>query len=301
MSKRTKVWLWIAAATITVGCIVFCAVMTILDWDFSKLTPGTYVTNTYEIGEDYQNIVVTASTANIVFLPTNSSVTKVVCYEKEQKNFEVKIEYGVLLISEPDSESAADLAVDQSKITVYVPKNKCDRITARVSTGDINCSVAVSSMLVLTTNTGNIHVQNVSSGAMDLRVTTGKITLVGIDIGEYGISARITTGEVCLTDVRCRNFMSRTNTGDISLDNVIVTEKITIERTTGDVNLNGCDANEIDVKTDTGDITMRLLSGKVFTANSNTGKVEVPDSIADGGICTVATQTGDIQIIIGNE
>ena len=78
-------------------------------------------------------------------------------------------------------------------------------------------------------------------------------------------------------------------------------EKITIERTTGDVNLNGCDANEIDVKTDTGDITMRLLSGKVFTANSNTGKVEVPDSIADGGICTVATQTGDIQITIGNE
>ncbi|MBO5322888.1 MAG: DUF4097 family beta strand repeat protein [Oscillospiraceae bacterium] len=301
MSKRTKVWLWIAAAVITVGCIAFCAVMTVLDWDFSKLSLAKYETRTYEIEEEFENVFVNTNATNVVFLPSSNGKTKVVCHEREQIRHDVQIQDGTLVILESDAENWTNFAVDKSKITVYLPKDTCKKITARVSTGDIHCSVACSDMLELYTKTGNVHVENISSGPMNLLVSTGKITIVDVDSGEYGVSARVTTGEVHITDLKCRNFMSRSNTGDTTLDNVIASEKITIERTTGDVNLNGCDANEIDVKTDTGDITMSLLSGKVFTAKSNTGKVEVPDSIADGGTCTVTTRTGNIQITIAND
>ena len=70
-----------------------------------------------------------------------------------------------------------------------------------------------------------------------------------------------------------------------------------IERSTGDVRFTDCDAAEICVKTDTGDVTGSLLSDKVFITNTDTGSVNVPETIS-GGKCEIITDTGDIKITI---
>ena len=93
-------------------------------------------------------------------------------------------------------------------------------------------------------------------------------------------------------------MLSSGNTGDIVLDNVITEEKLSLERSTGDVRFESCDAAEIFVKTDTGDVTGTLLTDKVFLAQSNTGELAVPNSVV-GGRCEISTNTGDIKIDIG--
>ena len=82
---------------------------------------------------------------------------------------------------------------------------------------------------------------------------------------------------------------------DISLKNVIATEKISIERSIGDVKFDDCDATEIWVETDTGDVTGNLLSEKIFITETSTGDVNVPKS-TKGGKCEITTSTGDIYI-----
>ena len=81
------------------------------------------------------------------------------------------------------------------------------------------------------------------------------------------------------------------------MKDVTAVEKISIQRSTGDVLLDSCDSYEFMIETDTGDVTGSLLSGKIFLARTDTGKVDVPDSTA-GGKCEIYTDTGDIKITI---
>ena len=74
-------------------------------------------------------------------------------------------------------------------------------------------------------------------------------------------------------------------------------DRMEIDRSTGDVELDGCDAGEISIKTSTGDVTASLLTQKVFLAESATGSVDVPRTTR-GGTCEVTSGTGDIEITI---
>ena len=78
---------------------------------------------------------------------------------------------------------------------------------------------------------------------------------------------------------------------------MIASGRIDLERSTGEVFFDGCDASEIKVKTSTGDVTGTLLSSKVFITHSSTGRIAVPDSIT-GGRCEITTSTGAIEIAI---
>ena len=105
----------------------------------------------------------------------------------------------------------------------------------------------------------------------------------------------MSTGKTALDNVTCKNLTSGGSTGDILLQKVIAADKISIQRSTGDVKLEGSDAAEIYVKTDTGDVTGSLLTDKVFVTDTDTGRVDVPKT-TPGGRCEITTDTGDIRI-----
>ena len=68
-----------------------------------------------------------------------------------------------------------------------------------------------------------------------------------------------------------------------------------VDRSTGDVRLDRCDAAEISIRTDTGDVIGTLRSEKVFFVRTDTGRVDVPETAA-GGKCAITTDTGDVSI-----
>ena len=100
-----------------------------------------------------------------------------------------------------------------------------------------------------------------------------------------------------MEDVQCRHLLSDGDTGDMTLRNVVVGKTLSIERSTGGITFDKCDAAEMVVKTDTGDVKGSLLSDKVFLAQSDTGRVDVPGT-ASGGTCEITTDTGHIHITI---
>ena len=65
MSKITKMWLIIGTSLVLIGCIIFVGVMSILKWDFTKLSTGKYETNHYEITEKFKNISIITDTADV--------------------------------------------------------------------------------------------------------------------------------------------------------------------------------------------------------------------------------------------
>ena len=322
MRTRTTVWLIIAASLVLIGCILFVGVMTTLKWDFMELATVKYETNTYEISEAFDDISMITDTADIAFVLSDDGNCRVECHEEANAKHSVTVEDGTLTVELNDERFVHDfigyigLNFGSPKITVYLPKAEYDLLYINEDTGDIempndlkfestdislstgNVSflASVSGLLKIKTSTGNICVKDISAGVLALSVSTGRIMVSDI-ICEDSVDINVTTGKANITNLNCKNIVSAGTTGNISLNNVIVAEKIRIKRSTGDVEFDGCDAAEIFVETDTGDVVGEILSEKVFLVKTDIGKVQVPKTIS-GGKFEVITDTGDIKIVI---
>lgn len=319
MSRKGKIWLIIAASLILVGCIIFGGVMTVLKWDFTKLSTAKYETNRYEIAEDYKNISVVTDTADIVFAASENNEATVECIEQKNIKHSVAVKDGTLVIESVDTRKWYDyigiifgntrikvnipkgeygsLSVGASTGDVEIPKDfKFESIDISVSTGDVSNHASALEHINIKTSTGDIHTQDVTANSLDLTVSTGDIKASSIT-SEGDIKINVSTGDAKLYDITCKNVISSGSTGDISLNNVIAKEKLSIKRNTGDVKLEGCDAGELFIKTTTGRVKGSLLSDKVFVTKTDTGRVNVPKTVS-GGKCEITTDTGDIDIKI---
>ncbi len=319
MKKTTKVWLTIAGVLVLVGCIIFAGVMTMLKWDFTKLSTVKYETNVYEIAEAFRDISITTDTADIRFVPSGDGKCTVECYEAENAKHSVAVENGTLTIKINDSKPwyvYIGFCFSSPRITVYLPQAEYAALSVRAGAGDVeipkdfafaradialttgNAGVytSASESIQIKTSTGNIRVENVSAGSLDLSTATGGVTVSDVNCRD-DLSVAVSTGEARLTGLSCRNVISTGTTGSVILKDVIAANRFSIERSTGDVKFTRCDAAEIFVKTNTGNVTGSLLTDKVFLTDTDTGSVTVPKTAA-GGRCEIETDTGNIKIEI---
>ena len=229
MKKTTKIWIMIAASLMLVGRILV------------KLSTVKHETNTYEVSKAFSDISISTDTADIIFALSDDGKCKVECYEKENAKHSVTVENDVLVVRINKSwYDYIGYDFGSSKITVYLPKTEYnalfinestgnveipkdylfDNVDISLSTGDVNFCASVSRLAKIKAITGNICVENTSAGALELSVTTGKVTVSGVTCRD-DITVNVVTGNAYLTDSSCRSVISRGITGSISLNNVI--------------------------------------------------------------------------------
>lgn len=317
MRKATKIWLVTAASLILIGCVIFTGVMSIVKWDFSKLSTVKYETNNYEIDESFEDISIKTDTSDIIFAVSEDGKCRVKCYEEKKAKHTVSVRDGVLVIEVKNNGRWDDyigINFDTPKIMVYLPKTeytslivngktgtiilpdefKLKNVDVSVSTGAVNVFADASEKIEIQTTSGNIRVGDISAGTLELSVSTGKVTVSGVTC-KGDISVGVTTGNAYLTDIACKSVISSGSTGGISLNNVVAAEKFSIKRSTGNIKFDGCDAAEIFAETSTGDVKGRLLTDKVYITKTSVGRIDVPNTTT-GGRCEIKTDTGDIEI-----
>lgn len=318
MCKRGLIWLMIGISLVILGVVMFGGLMMSLGWDFTKLSTVKYETNTYELQNSVNSISIHADTAQIEFVPAEDGVCKVVCYEAENQKHMVVEKDGCLNIKLVDQRKWYEyigINFERTKITVYLPMEEYENLKicnstgdltvskdltfgnmdVSVSTGDVAVFASVTNHMKIKTSTGDIKVGNVSAGSMDLTVSTGKVEVCNV-VCQQDMTIQVSAGKANLADVSCENFISSGNTGDLTLKNVVAVYKFAIERTTGNVKFEACDAMMIQVKTSTGNVTGTLKRDMSFVTKTSTGKVDVPADDYYGGRCEVTTSTGDIRL-----
>lgn len=317
MKTKTNGWLIIAAALIMIGILGFFVIMSIAGWDFAALGNAKYKTDTIATKKDFRNISIDSDTEDITFLSSADGQCRIEFFEHEKVTPVVSVQDGTLSIGVDDTRKwyeSLSLFFSTPKITVYLPQDEYDSlavendtgdiiipgeftfgsISIKAGTGNVGCNASSTGPVRIKTGTGHININNISAGDLDLSVSTGKIEARSVTCeGTVGVS--VSTGKTLLKDVSCSSLLSEGSTGDITLENVTASEKIEITRSTGDVKFDQCDAGEISVKTDTGDVTGSLLSEKIFITESNTGRIDVPETV-NGGKCKIRTNTGKIII-----
>ena len=300
MSKKTKAGLIIGASLFIIGCIIFVGVMSMLKWDFRKLSTVKYETNEYEITEEFNQILATTTTADVVLMPSEDGKCKIVCYEKTKVKHEVKVESGQLIIEAHDErrwyEHISLFSFEAPKITIYLPTDVLTSLNINASTGNIDIpSDFKFESIDISASTGNVSCYASATNEIKIELSTDNIRLKDISAGS--VNLRVSTGSINLSSVRCDTLTSISKTGDVELKDVIASQKLHIEGSTGDVELERCDAQEIYIKVSTGDVEGSLLSEKIFITKTSTGDIEVPHSTT-GGKCEITTSTGDIEIEI---
>jgi len=246
--KKTIIWI----------AITFCLLLVVSVILYSLSITVKLEANEYEIEETFKDIKIFTDTADIDFVLSENLNTLIICEEHKNIKHTVNIKENTLLIEVDDNRKWYEhIGISASKITVYLPKSEYGK-------------------LIMESDTGNIHIENINANKLDLSTSTGNLKIV---------------------NTKCKNLFSESDTGNILLENVIAAEKFKIETDTGNVKFKDSDASDIFVKTDTGNVTGNLLTDKVIFAESNTGNVDVPKVITDEK-CEIITDTGDIKITI---
>ena len=319
MKKSTIAWLIVAASLVLLGAIIFGGVIMALKFDFSKLNTTKFETNTHTVSDSFDSIVIDTDTADITFLPSDDESCKVVCHEQKNLKHSVEVVDGALTIKCEDTRKWYEyigINFGKTTVTVYLPQSEykslsigtetsdiCipqdfefESIYVIVSTGDVTCSASTSGKMSIKTSTGDIKLENISAGSLELSVSTGRVSISSV-VCDGDVKLRASTGDTTLTNITCANLTSSASTGKLVMNNVIASGNFSIERDTGDVRFEMCDADEITIVTDTGDVKGTLLSDKIFIANTDTGRKDVPETTT-GGKCKITTDTGDIIIRI---
>lgn len=281
-----------------------------------------YVNNEHQIDVDFNNIAINTDTADISFALSSDDICMVACYESVNERHVVEVVDDTLVVKATEDKNWDDFinfSFTSPKITVYLPKTSYASLIVRqstgdveiskdltfynmdisLSTGDVKCYASAVESIKIESSTGDVSVQGISTSSIDIAVTTGKVTVLdAICSGQVAIS--VSTGKANVADVVCKNLFSTGSTGDIKLKNVVCSQNIFIKRNTGDVFMEDSDATELFISTSTGDVKGNLLTSKIFYAQSDTGRINVPKSVT-GGLCEITTDTGDISITVSGD
>lgn len=196
----------------------------------------------------------------------------------------------------PRSEYAS-LSIGTDTGDIAIPKDFAfEDLSIKSDTADVDCSASVSNVMEIALSTGDMKIDGASAQRIRLSTKTGGIRMDSLS-SAGSIDIETDTGDVRLADVTCENLTVESDTGTISLKNVVADGSFSIESDTGDVRLENSDAAQLSIETDTGDVTGTLLSEKVFIADTSTSRVSVPKTVT-GGRCEITTSTGDIRIDI---
>lgn len=319
MKKAVKIWLITAAGLILLGCALFAGVMMALNWNFSALSTDSCEPHLHEIDEPVTSVRIQTDTADIRILPSDKPEASVLCMEPSNRRHRVRMEAGTLVIEQEDDRAWYEhisISFDSPRVNVYLPRGAYEALIVQSDTGDVDVSkefsftsmdisedtgdvtsaASVSGAVRIHTDTGSIELKGITAGSLELKTSTGDVT-VSNSTCEGDMAVTVTTGDTKLIAVTCQSLTAKGSTGDLTLQGVLAAEYVTVERSTGDVKFDRCDAAEITVTTDTGDVSGSLLTDKIFTVETDTGRKDIPQSVS-GGPCRITTDTGDIRLTV---
>ncbi len=215
-------------------------------------------------------------------------------------------------------ESYRDLELESASGELKVPDDFSFETAALSSrSGDLSYAANAAASVTLTAASGEIHVSGVETGAFRAESSSGDIKLKSIIADSVTVSS--TSGELELEAVDAQDVQGKSNSGkqtyrdltaetlntesssgEQELKNVVLTGAAVLRSTSGDIELERCDAASFIINTNSGEVEGSLLSAKDFETHSNSGSIRVPDSDRSAGVCEIRTTSGDIEIRIAD-
>ncbi len=316
MKKSKKVSIIIAITFIFVGITLYATAFAIGGFNINKMNSVNITDKSYVIGKNFHKINIESAESDICFATAADNKCRVECRDGDKIYHTVTVENDTLTIRRIDIRKWYEhfsIYWEEMKITVYLPKTEYENLYIRTISGDVNISdkfsfingeindtsgdisfdANVNEELKVRTVSGGLSINNTKANKIEANSTSGDVTLANIECSE-NLQVGSISGNLSLKDVDCDNITVGNTSGDNEFINV-TSRRFQCESVSGNINLYSCDADNLKLKTTSGNVSGSLLTDKLFKTESISGKINVPSS-ATGGICEIATVSGDINI-----
>ncbi len=300
MKKSVKTALIVAAALIAVGGILV-AVGFALGGSLDKPTN----TVTYTADEPFSDILISVLEADVYIFPSEDGTCYAECEEEARLSYELNVQNDTLSLTLRDDRRWYDhigITYDTPTVTLYLPRGAYGRLKAESTSGDILGSLKQVyetdfsfTDVTLMSSSGHLgffgRVQTLTAESQ-----SGEILLSNLFADT--VSAQTASGDISLLQVQAKDIRTVTRSGRTLLSRTVVSGTLEAQSSSGDIELEASDAQSLILTAESGDITGSLRTDKAFDAESRSGNVICPDSVAGGGTCVVRTWSGDISLII---
>ena len=259
----------------------------------------TYSTKTVELNEDFTIIDIDLYISN--FELVKSDVNKVEFTETDKMHHEAKISEDKLSITFVDDTKWYEKFLvfgNKYNVKLFLTDETYEVFNYKNHTGTFKLSNAFTfTNFDLTSTTGSVKIAGLKGVNARVSSSTSRIELNNVALSN-DLTVGNSTGAINLTNVTCKNLTVSNSTGGSTLTNVVASNNILVKSSTGSIHFDGIDASYIHAEASTGSIKGSVLSEKNFTASSSTGSVNVPTSVQNAGKCELKTSTGSITISI---
>lgn len=292
----------IIAVILAVVLIVAGGILLVLGLSYagSSTPESTLTQQDILISESFDNIVIDTADCDVEFVMLSGRAdTQITLLEQPGVAHSVTVGEGTLRIEMMDTRKWTDHIgifnvfgkTERMKMTVCLPAAEYASLQVRTDTGDItltqepafrevmlrsdtgdiSCVMGVGvDTLDCMTSTGDISVQNSAPNRMKLQSDTGDLK-VSVVAGDE-IHLKTDTGEVDARNVNALMFICSADTGEVELENVHAQDYLQAFTGTGDIDIENCDAKEVNIESSTGDITVPA-GWKTQRIETDTGSV----------------------------
>ncbi len=171
------------------------------------------------------------------------------------------------------------------------------KATVKATSGSVRYLGDATEELNLTATSGDVFVKGVSVKQLQCKMSSGRLALEDITCDRMTLSG--VSGSAKVTNAVVSEGLSITQTsGSVRLTNAFSQGDFSVKVTSGSIRLDRCDGMKISLETTSGSVRGTLCSPKVFNVKVTSGSVRVPDSVPNGGLCSVKTTSGSVNIEI---
>lgn len=213
-------------------------------------------------------------------------------YGRAVNGVEIRLEDGVLFVTEKDSLSALPVRREDS-VTLWMPRHFEGVLTLLSDSGEISINGVGMTGLSASLTTGSGEVSVYGCEFDDLKVTTGSGEIWGnsvavdraafysdsgeIRLGNEGVDGRavaLTTGsgDVSVTGGETEELSIYTDSGAVWI-NETVASRLAIHTDSGEVYISAGECGEVSVETDSGDVRPDALRTDRLTIHTDSGDI----------------------------
>ena len=241
-----------------IGAVLSVGALAVNGFSLDGLEGVSYEVVTYVPEGEFDRLDVSAVDAEIHIQPAQDGVCRVVCDEREDAQYSVEVQNGVLTVyCEDNWRAGIHINLETPLLMIELPERAYAELKVHSVSGDVD-------------------VTGLRIDALAIDATSGEIELEKLELGSLDVE---------------------TVSGDVDLQDSVASGDVRIRTTSGEVEFENADAASFEITSVSGDVEGSLQSGKSFDVHTVSGDVKLPKS-ASGGTFRANTTSGDVEIYV---
>lgn len=294
-----------------IGCIMFSITMSVLKWDFTKLSNRPpFEEKTMVVENNNQNITVESHNIAISVVPSQDDKIRFIYSEREKELYEFDNSDNITVKKIYNYKWYEYISVmdfhSEEPFTIQLPVKFTGKLNLTTNNAKIEIRDVSMQNIIATTSNGRVEFNNVNI-MDDISVKTNNST---VDLNCIQVNGKIdlttNNGSVILTDISAKAITAKTSNNKINAKNIDVVDDILFKTSNGKIEFEFISAdNSIILATNNSKIK-GVLFGKMsdynITSKTSNGKNNLPERLPDGQTeLNVSTSNGDIDISFDNK